>query len=740
MMAKILQPGVLMLSPAASSSVSPTSPVTRRLNLVALLLLGLAVTGMVLSMRTNQGLHRDHLPVGRCMSSIQTSLALGHLWFEEVLAGDREENLREVQAFWDDAEELAHAVLEGRPTRFGTLPPLQDQVAILEMRVFLTDLGTFREVAENRFAQEDEAGAGSQLDQEFDHLFYHLLESAGSVHHQIIANIAREASRLETLQWLLLMAILILAALVIFSMRRDERRLLAYQRKLETSEERFRGIFEAAAEGIFLVDPESTMIVNANPSASRILGYSEEEMRSLRVSDVHTPEARHDGMALFQELREKGQASIAEIDCLTREGLTIPVSIIGRIIELDGRQLACGFFTDLTQEKAANQEKLRLEGQLLQAQKMEAIGNLAGGIAHDFNNLLQAILGYAELLNTPDLNPEDHRQDVESIRYAASRAAELTRQLLVFSRRQVIEPVDLNLNQAIGDLVGMLDSMIGETITIDFLPGNQLGTVSMDGGQLEQVLMNLCINARDAMGSQGRLTIETENVLVDEDYCRTHEWSTPGRYVLLTVTDSGEGMSRETMSQIFEPFFTTKEVGKGTGLGLATVYGIVKQNQGMIHVYSEVGTGTTFKIYLPLTERPATEVGPKIARPVAGGQETILVAEDDPAIRALVTKILEKSGYQVLAAADGREAVALFSNQPEAVDLALLDVVMPEMGGREAQEAMHEIKPGLPVIFASGYSQNAIHTDFVLGKGRHLINKPYAREALLKMIRDLLDT
>ncbi len=380
------------------------------------------------------------------------------------------------------------------------------------------------------------------------------------------------------------------------------------------------------------------------------------------------------------------------------------------------------------------------DSQLRQAQKMEAVGNLAGGIAHDFNNLLQAILGYGEVLSE-DLAAEGRStEEVGHILTAGRRASELTRQLLAYSRRQIIAPADLDLNALIANLVKMLQRLIGENITLETAVSDDILTINADRAQMEQILMNLCINARDAIGNDeaGTVAIETTNVVIDDAYCADHVWARPGPYALLIITDTGCGMSQEVMDEVFEPFFTTKSVGKGTGLGLSTVYGVVKQNGGMVNAYSELEHGSTFKVYWPLIDGlPEAEVKAEVATSLRGSG-TILVAEDDAGVRKFVIRLLQDSGYRVLATEDGQQAIEVFDTDCEDIDLALLDVVMPNKSGREVMEHIRQSGSNIPVIFCSGYSLNAIHTDFVLDEGVELVEKPYRRHDLLVKIRNAL--
>ncbi len=394
---------------------------------------------------------------------------------------------------------------------------------------------------------------------------------------------------------------------------------------------------------------------------------------------------------------------------------------------------------DITARKEAEEAHRQLEDQLRQAQKMEAIGQLAGGIAHDFNNMLQAILGYGDLA-LEEAGPEAGVcASIEEMLKASQRAKTLVSQLLAFSRRQVLDMKDIDLNVVISDLMKMIRRVIGEHITLDILLGHDLEIIRADPGQVEQILTNLCVNARDAMPEGGGITIQTENALLDAAYCQRHTWAEPGRYVLLTVTDTGCGMDGATLANIFEPFFTTKGVGEGTGLGLSMVYGLVKQHQGLIHAHSEVGTGTAFRIYLPQTKRPAETTGGMARGPAPGGQETILLAEDDTTVRRLSKAILKHAGYTVLTARDGEEALRLFDQHAGDIDLALLDVMMPKLGGRAVFEQIRETRPSVRALFASGYSMDAIHTSFVLDKGLQLIQKPYQRDDLLLRVRKVLD-
>jgi len=395
---------------------------------------------------------------------------------------------------------------------------------------------------------------------------------------------------------------------------------------------------------------------------------------------------------------------------------------------------------EIVERQRAEAERKLLQAQLLQAQKMESIGRLAGGVAHDFNNILTAILSYAELslMKLPEHDPL--RGHLISIQEASEKAATLTHQLLAFSRRQVLEMKVVDLNDVIRGLAKMLTRMIGEDMPLEVRTGATASFVRADEGQIEQVLMNLAVNARDAMPSGGRLVIETADTNPDDAVLKSQGVADPGQYAMLTVTDSGAGMSNEVRERIFEPFFTTKELGRGTGLGLATVYGIVKQHGGHIIVDSEPGKGTIFRILLPLTAGPGLQQAAEPSGPLPEGTETLLVVEDDELVRDLIDEVLSPLGYRVLSTASGDEALKTSDSFPRHVDLLLTDVVMPGMNGRQLAEVMRTRRPGIKVLFMSGYTQDALSTQGILEPGVALIHKPLRPRMLARQIRQVLDS
>uniref|UniRef100_C6E6W3 histidine kinase n=1 Tax=Geobacter sp. (strain M21) TaxID=443144 RepID=C6E6W3_GEOSM len=402
-----------------------------------------------------------------------------------------------------------------------------------------------------------------------------------------------------------------------------------------------------------------------------------------------------------------------------------------------------GFYvlvSDVTELKLAEEEKVRLESQLQQAQKLESVGRLAGGVAHDFNNLLTVILGLAQL-GIRELEPGDPvRGRLEGIRQAAEKSAALTQQLLGFARKQTIAPIVLDLNHTVEQMLSMLRRLVGENIEVIWRPAPELWRVKMDPSQLDQILANLCVNARDAISDVGRITIETGNATLGKEYCASHFGFVPGEYVQLTVSDDGCGMEKEMIAHIFEPFFTTKKLGKGTGLGLATLYGIVKQNNGFINTYSEPGKGTAFKIYLPRHDAAKPQVLPEPAeKPVSRGHETILLVEDEPTIREVTVSLLQLQGYRVLAAGLPHEALELARAHADEIDLVMTDVVMPEMNGRELARSLLAISPRMKCLFMSGYTANVIAHHGVLEEGVNFISKPFSLSDLAEKVREVLD-
>jgi len=512
--------------------------------------------------------------------------------------------------------------------------------------------------------------------------------------------------------------------------RRERRRAEAALREAEAG---YSTLVEQAPVGIYRSNPAGRFL-SANRALARILGYdSPAELLGLDMTrDVYADPAERQRLLDRDSYTEREYDEV-EATWKRKDGRRLTVQLSVRAVR-DGSgdvEYYETFVRDVTEQR-------RLEGQLLQAQKMEAVGRLAGGVAHDFNNLLTVILSYSDLL-LEDLPPEiPDRADVAEIRKAAVAASSLTRQLLAFSRQQVLEPRVLDVNTVVASTEKLLTRLLGEDVSLTTTLAAALGAVKVDPGQLEQIIMNLAVNARDAMPRGGRLSIETANVEMDESYVHGHPLARPGHYVMLAVSDTGTGMDAATQARIFEPFFTTKEAGKGTGLGLATVYGIVRQSSGFIWVYSEPGHGTSFKIYLPRVDEPVSPAGAP-APQVVGGSETVLVVEDVAAVRAVTRQMLERQGYCVLEAANGATALSLARQHQSAIHLLVTDVVMPEVSGRELADQLVQLRPDMKVLFMSGYTDDAVVRHGILQEGIAYLQKPFTPDTLARKVRAVLD-
>lgn len=503
---------------------------------------------------------------------------------------------------------------------------------------------------------------------------------------------------------------------------------------LRLSESGFRSMIEDAPYGIYRAATDGKLL-RANPALQKMLGYKEldELLNASLVSDIFRNPSDFGG--LIELLDSASEFKDVEVELKRRNGAFITVRCTGRKVKQEYQGMPCFdvFAEDVT-------EKRVLERQLRMAGKMEAVGRLSGGIAHDFNNLLGVIIGYCQVLKRKFEPGNALLEHVVEIEKAGQRATALTRQLLAFSRKQLLTPSMLNLNDLILDMVKMLPRLLGEDIEVSTSLCSDLGTVKADQSQIEQIIMNLAVNARDAMPKGGKLLIETTNVELDQEYSRQHPGAKPGLYVRLAVIDSGVGIDKQTIGHIFEPFFTTKEVGKGTGLGLATVYGVVKQSGGYIWVDSELGQGASFQIYLPRVSESAEIITP--TPPLAearGGSETILLVEDSEPLRKLTQAFLESHGFLVLVAQDGEDALQVEAQHAGKIDLLLTDVVMPGMNGRVLAERLLSKHPRTRVLFISGYTEGFIAVHGVVEQGMVLLHKPYTEEALIKKVREVLD-
>jgi len=526
----------------------------------------------------------------------------------------------------------------------------------------------------------------------------------------------------------------LVASVVAYAMTAGLQRAMAScQQAEEALRAEFGSLVEHAPLGIFRSTPQGRLLA-VNPALASMLGYGEErEMQRLDLGrDVYADPAAPDRVMAQLQMADTTRT---EVEWKRRGGEPITVRLNLRTVRSSGGEIECheGLVEDVTQQRS-------LENQLRQAQRLEAVARLAGFVAHDFNNVLTAITGRTELL-LQRVGPDGRmRAELEQIRMSAQRAAGLTGQLLAFSRKQALQTRVLDLNAVIRTLEKMLRRLIGEDIRLAFAPGADLGAVRADPGQIEQVILNLVVNSRDAMPNGGRLTIETANVDFDEACACKHAGATPGSYVLLAVSDTGVGMDAEVRSHLFEPFFTTKEQGKGTGLGLSTVYGIVTQSGGNIWVYSEPGRGTAIKIYFPRVDEPveAPSAAPS-SQPAGGGRETVLVAEDDASVREVLAEALTQLGYRVLRAPDGQAALEIARAQAGTIDLLVTDIVMPGMTGQELAQALATDRPGVGVLFISGYTDDAVVRHGILSRSMPYLQKPFNPGALAFKVREALD-
>ena len=487
--------------------------------------------------------------------------------------------------------------------------------------------------------------------------------------------------------------------------------------------------------------PELKLIL-WNREHESLLGYGIGEIEGRHITDWHVPESKEAVLNAIDEVITKGSVSI-EASLLTKDGRSVPFLLTGIKFEAQGQFYLMGIGTDIRERKLAEAKAEKLQAQLTQVQKMESVGRLAGGVAHDFNNMLGVILGHAEMAMDKLESTQPLFADLEEIRKAASRSADLTRQLLAFARKQTISPKVLDLNETIEGMLKMLRRLIGEDIDLVWMPGTRLWPVKLDPSQMDQILVNLCINARDAIEGVGKITVETGNSTLDDEFSATHTGCVSGDYVKVSVRDSGCGMDKFILPHIFEPFFTTKGIGTGTGLGLATVYGAIKQNNGYVDVYSEPEKGTVFTIYLPrIKDVGKFGQGPRerSAEPDVGGHETVLLVEDEPTILKMTTTMLQILGYTVMAANTPGKAISLVEKFAPDIHLLMTDVIMPEMNGRDLAERLITDKRRMRCLFMSGYTSDIIANQGVLVEGTHFIQKPFSKKELAIKIREVLNT
>lgn len=513
------------------------------------------------------------------------------------------------------------------------------------------------------------------------------------------------------------------------------------EEKLLASERRYRTLYQSMMDA-FVVTDMNGRIKDCNASYCSMLGYTLEELRQLRCSDITPSQWFESERTIFKEqVLHRGCSNLYEKEYRRKDGTVFPVELrTFLILNNDGKAEGLSAIVhDISERRRTEEEREKLQSQLNHAQKMESVGRLAGGVAHDFNNMLSVILGYAELSMKRITSTEPIYKDLQAIYTAGRRSADIIRQLLAFARKQTIVPRVLDLNDTVEGMLKMLRRLLGEDIDLAWLPEAALWPVHLDPSQVDQLLVNLCVNARDAIAGQGKITIETKRTTFDKAYCAEHADVVIGDFVLLAVSDDGCGIDREIMDKVFDPFFTTKGAGQGTGLGLATVYGIVKQNNGFINVYSEPGQGTTFKIYLPRYEGESEETEPELSAELPLGHgETVLIVEDEAAILDLSRSMLESLGYLVLSASTPGAALEMAETHNGEIDLLITDVIMPEMNGRELARQVHLLRPEIKILFMSGYTSNVIVHRGVLDKGVRFIQKPFSTTDLAVEVSEAL--
>ncbi|MGM0611802.1 MAG: PAS domain S-box protein [Thermodesulfobacteriota bacterium] len=514
------------------------------------------------------------------------------------------------------------------------------------------------------------------------------------------------------------------------------------EQQLAESEERFSKAFRSSPAPHVISDITTGEFIDVNDRWVDMLGYAREQSIGRTSKDVGIWADPGQRDRIIQELQENTFFNEEPVEFRTSNGSTVYALWSAERITLKGRRVMLSMIYDETERKHAEKEQKKLQAQLAQAQKLESVGRLAGGVAHDFNNKLSIINGYAEL-TLEMLEPEEPAfENLREIYSAGKRSANIVRQLLAFARQQTISPVRLDLNDTISNMLKMLQRLIGENIDLVWHPGTNLWQIKIDPSQIDQIMANLAVNARDAIEDIGRLIIETKNVVVDEDHCRQYSYFVPGRYVILAVSDTGCGMEKEVQDNLFEPFFTTKGVGMGTGLGMSTIYGIVKQNKGFINVYSEPGQGTTFKIYLPPDEEKESDSSQHLkesAKQMPTGSETVLLVEDEPAILKMGRGLLEKLGYTVVTAEKPDDALRFAEEYEGKIHLLITDVIMPEMNGCDLAAKLSECSPGLKSIYMSGYTADVIAHHGVLEKGVHFIQKPFSIQDLAVKVRKAIE-
>lgn len=713
-----------------------TTKIKRYFPVVSVVLFSaIVLVAIAVSLLSGQRVSNRLFPLVHAVHGIETETTYGHLWLEEILTGDRDED---IEAVWKNFNQ-AKAYLQGVETTDVELIPLIEDLAPLLDSVIL--------LAKERYKDSINSSAGSMADREFDRQFIVMAEHVGKLSALTQMKMEQGVRKAINIQYTLIFLIFLLTFPLVYTLVRYVNTQIKHEQELSDKQRQLETFFNSIGDAIMihpLKDEGFAPFIFVNKIATKRLGYSEDELLQMTAKDIYPKQEgrKHALKESRKQLLDKKQV-IQESVHVSKDGKRFPVEVNSSIIEMPNQgPVILSVARDISKRKAEEENRQKLEIQLQQAQKMESIGRLAGGVAHDFNNILSVINGYSELL-LAKMRQQDNAEYIkkmEAILASGNQAARLTQQLLAFSRKQITKPEILNINDEINHFFKMLNRLLGEDIEVKIALQDNIWPTKVDRSQLEQILLNIAVNARDAMPEGGLFTIESQNIQLDEEYIEHRYKIEPGDYIAISFTDNGVGMSEEVQQSIFEPFFTTKAEG-GTGLGMSIVYGIVQQNNGHIMVYSELGEGTTFKV---LFHRSAETLSTENAvqpdcRDTLRGTETLMIVEDNEALRNICADYLSSAGYTILTAKNGTDALEALERYYGEINLLISDVVMPKMGGAVLAEKMTAHMPELKVLFMSGYTEDTIIRHGVLSGGVNFIHKPVTPKALLKAVYALLN-
>jgi PAS domain S-box-containing protein len=689
-----------------------------------------------------QMIKRD-FPRDDAIMEMGKQIAIFHLWLEEYLYGDTSVDLDEVWPYLHRAISLSHALLEGDELdEHGfAIQPFRSPAVRTKLKKLRYELTRLQTLAGQRIQNKNKMGIGTEADQEFDRIHKEILVVAHFLEQHIKKDLTLNQAQSQLLIKVILGLVIAIITMTVIGLLLRERKIMSADAELRKSEEKYRTLFESANDGIFTmkITDKGFPFADCNASTVDMLGCSREDIINKSPLDF-SPPVQPDGKTSEEKVLEhnsavmNGNPQSFEWTCLKADGTPFESEINLTLVEIGSELYIQATVRDITERK-------KLESQLLHSQKMESIGTLAGGIAHDFNNILTGIIGLALVIKRRMNKDDPLRLYVEQIDTAAQSGAHLTGSLLTFSRKQKASLIPMNINDAIINSSGILERVIGEHIAFDITLADTDSKVMADSNQIEQVLMNLATNARDAMPEGGSLTISTGFFVINDEFVKTNGYGKEGAYTLISVSDTGMGMDKQTRDKIFEPFYTTKEVHKGTGLGLSIVYGIVKQHNGFITVESEPHKGTTFNVYLPVTAQEVTCSDSSLSELSAllAGTEKVLVAEDDALIRGVITSVLGEFGYRTIAAEDGDDAVQKFAENRDDIQFIISDVVMPKKNGKDMYEEIKNIRPDMKCLFLSAYAEGLTFQGDIPEKDVHFMSKPVKPEHLVSKMREMID-